>query len=140
MKKILVVDDSPTILSLMRQVLELEHYAVEACLSPVLALSKLTGDYCPDAVITDLNMPDMDGNAFITAARRLPSCRFIPIMVLTTESGQPQRELAKAAGRRDGWSNRSTPKSCSPCCREFWADKPSSCALSRLWASAESGG
>ncbi|MCB6179273.1 response regulator [Rhodobacter sp. Har01] len=102
MKNILLVDDSATVLASMRQVLERGGYAVEACTAPELALTRLNGGYRPDMVITDLNMPGMDGIAFITAARRLPPCRFIPILVLTTESGQVQRDRAKAAGAT-GW-------------------------------------
>jgi two-component system chemotaxis response regulator CheY len=102
MKKILLVDDSATVLASMSQVLERGKYEVEACVSPELALTKLGAGFRPDLVITDLNMPGMDGVAFITAARKQPSCRFIPILVLTTESGQAQRDRAKAAGAT-GW-------------------------------------
>lgn len=102
MKKILLVDDSPTVLASMRQVLERANYAVEASVSPEVALAKIGSGYNPDLVITDLNMPGMNGIEFIAAARRLPPCRFIPILVLTTESGQAHRDKAKIAGAT-GW-------------------------------------
>ena len=102
MKKILLVDDSPTVLASMRQVLERAKYVVEAQINPDGALAKLNSGYRPDLVITDLIMPGMDGIQFITAARRLPPCRFIPMLVLTTESGQAQRDRAKTAGAT-GW-------------------------------------
>ena len=55
-----------------------------------------------DLVITDLRMPEMDGIMLIREARKIPSCRFIPILVLTTESQAAKRIEAKAAGAT-GW-------------------------------------
>ena len=102
MKKILMVDDSPTVLTSMRQIIGRGGYDVGECQSGEAALQKVAGGFRPDLVITDLNMPGMDGIALIQALRKVPACRFLPILVLTTESGQTQRDRARAAGAT-GW-------------------------------------
>ena len=55
-----------------------------------------------DMLITDLNMPNLDGIGLIKEARALPSCKFIPIVMLTTESQESKRQEGKAAGAT-GW-------------------------------------
>ncbi len=55
-----------------------------------------------DLIITDLNMPVMDGLSFIRSARQLPATKFTPILMLTTESQTEKRQAAKAAGAT-GW-------------------------------------
>jgi two-component system chemotaxis response regulator CheY len=70
-------------------------------------LNHLNGGLKPAAIITDLNMPEMDGISFIKAVRRLPACRFTPIIVLTTESGLAKSGEARAAGAT-GWLTKPT--------------------------------
>ena len=55
-----------------------------------------------DLIITDLNMPVMDGIEFIRNARKLPVARFTPILMLTTESQAEKKQQGKAAGAT-GW-------------------------------------
>ncbi len=55
-----------------------------------------------DLIITDLNMPVMDGLSFIKQARTKSSCRFTPILMLTTESSDARKAEGKAAGAT-GW-------------------------------------
>ena len=55
-----------------------------------------------DLLITDLNMPGMNGIEFIKEVRKLPNYRFMPILFLTTESQQSKKAEAKAAGA-SGW-------------------------------------
>lgn len=55
-----------------------------------------------DIIITDLNMPVMDGLTFIKSVRTRPLCRFIPILMLTTESQDSRKAEGKAAGAT-GW-------------------------------------
>ncbi|GAA0308185.1 response regulator [Rhodovulum strictum] len=102
MKQILLVDDSPTVLASMRQIISRGGYAVEDCRSGEDAIRKLGTGYKPDLIITDLNMDGMDGVEFITHARKSGGCRFTPILVLTTESSQQHRDRAKSAGAT-GW-------------------------------------
>jgi two-component system chemotaxis response regulator CheY len=68
------------------------------------ALTKLAGATGGrvDLIITDLNMPVMDGITFIKRARAFPPCRFTPILMLTTESGESRKAEGKAAGAT-GW-------------------------------------
>jgi two-component system chemotaxis response regulator CheY len=55
-----------------------------------------------DLVISDVNMPIMDGITLCTELRKLPSCKFVPILMLTTESSGDMKQRGKAAGAT-GW-------------------------------------
>lgn len=101
-KKIMIVDDSATMLMSLRSSLEMSGFAVETATDGVNALNKLTGGYKPDLIITDINMPKMGGLELIGKARALPGMRFTPILALTTESQQAKRDEAKRNGAT-GW-------------------------------------
>jgi two-component system chemotaxis response regulator CheY len=58
--------------------------------------------FAADLMITDLNMPGMDGITLIKKVKAMPAMRFKPVLMLTTESQQAKREEAKAAGAT-GW-------------------------------------
>lgn len=102
MKKILLVDDSSTILLSMSAILSKAGYEPDKASSAGEGLTKLKGGLKPDLLITDLNMPGMNGIEFIKEVRKLPDHRFMPILFLTTESQQSKRDEAKAAGA-SGW-------------------------------------
>ncbi|MBL8484531.1 MAG: response regulator [Rhodocyclaceae bacterium] len=103
MKTILLVDDSTTILISISAVLRKAEYAVEKAASAEEALTRMKGgNLKPDLLITDLNMPGMNGIDFIKQVRQLAGLRFMPILFLTTESQQTKRAEAKAAGA-SGW-------------------------------------
>ena len=72
MSTALVVDDSRTILMSLSHVLKGAGYTVETAGDGVEAMAKLSGGLKPTVIITDLNMPRMDGLAFIRAARKAP--------------------------------------------------------------------
>lgn len=55
-----------------------------------------------DLIITDLNMPNMDGIQMITAIRKLPATAFVPILMLTTESQAEKKDAGRKAGAT-GW-------------------------------------
>lgn len=101
MKTILLVDDSVTLLMSMKAIIEKAGYAVETATGGSLALTKLK-TLKPNLMITDLNMPVMDGITLIKEVKKLPSCRFMPVLVMTTESQQSKRDEARAAGAT-GW-------------------------------------
>jgi two-component system, chemotaxis family, chemotaxis protein CheY len=101
-QKIMIVDDSPTMLMSLRSNLEISGFRVEAANDGVQALNKLQSGYKPDLIITDINMPNMGGLELIGKARALPGMRFVPILALTTESQQSKREEAKRNGAT-GW-------------------------------------
>ncbi|MGB8834775.1 MAG: response regulator [Candidatus Sulfotelmatobacter sp.] len=64
-------------------------------------MAKVTGNKF-DLIVTDLNMPQMDGIQMITAVRKLPGYSFIPILMLTTESQAEKKDAGKKAGAT-GW-------------------------------------
>ncbi|MDQ7048166.1 MAG: response regulator [Enterobacterales bacterium] len=101
MKTILLVDDSTTMLMSMEAILKRAGFSVETASSGDAALSKLKM-LKPDLMITDLNMPGMDGISLIKAVKQLPAMKFKPVLMMTTESQQAKRDEAKAAGAV-GW-------------------------------------
>jgi two-component system chemotaxis response regulator CheY len=100
MKTILIVDDSATMVMSLKSSLELAGFQVQTASDGQLALDKLKAGLKPDLVITDINMPRMDGLELIGHARKL--LRFTPILALTTESQQVKRDEAKKNGAT-GW-------------------------------------
>ena len=102
MKTVFCVDDSSTVLLSLSGILGKAGYAVEKAGNGEEALTKLKGAVKPDLIITDLNMPGMNGIELIKQVRTLPNFRFVPILFLTTESQQEKRAEAKAAGA-SGW-------------------------------------
>jgi len=99
-KKILIVDDSPVIIMSLKQTLEVASYEVLTASDGAEALDTIKGGVKPDLIITDINMPNMNGMDLIKNVRSL--LRFIPILVLTTESESSKREEAKKIGAT-GW-------------------------------------
>ena len=102
MTTICLVDDSATIRMSVAENLQRAGYSVEAFPDAQKALDYLQNGNKPDLIITDLNMPGMDGISFIKEARNIRGMRFKPILFLTTESEQAKRDEAKKAGAT-GW-------------------------------------
>ncbi len=102
MPTILLLDDSPTMVMSLSQILKSAGYEVEAGANGREGIVKLTEGLKPAAILTDLNMPELDGIGFIKEARKIPTARYTPIIVLTTESGGRKRDEARAAGA-SGW-------------------------------------
>ncbi|GAB1424731.1 response regulator [Thauera terpenica] len=102
MKTIMLVDDSATILLSISSILSKAGYAVEKANCAAEGLKKFATGLKLDLLITDLNMPGMNGIEFIKEVRKLPNYKFMPILFLTTESEQSRRTEAKAAGA-SGW-------------------------------------
>ena len=102
MKTIMLVDDSATILLSISNILTKAGYAVEKAANANEGLTKFKGGTKVDLLITDLNMPGMNGIEFIKEVRKLPNYKFMPILFLTTESQQSKKMEAKAAGA-SGW-------------------------------------
>ena len=103
MKKtiILTVDDSRTIRNMLLMTLNGAGYETLQAEDGVHGLEVL-GDAEPDVIITDINMPRMDGFGFIENVRRSERHRAIPILVLTTESDAEKKNRAREAGAT-GW-------------------------------------
>ena len=96
------MDDSATILLSISSILTKAGYAVEKAPNANDGLNKFKAGTKVDLLITDLNMPGMNGIDFIKEVRKLPQYKFMPILFLTTESQQAKRAEAKAAGA-SGW-------------------------------------
>jgi len=101
-KTIFLVDDSATILLSVSSILGKAGFAVEKAANAEEALKKFSAGVKVDLLITDLNMPGMNGIELIKKVRALPAYRFLPILFLTTESQQSRKVEAKAAGA-SGW-------------------------------------
>ena len=101
MRRILAVDDSSSIREMVGFTLRKAGYEVVEAVDGKDGLSKVNhGKF--DLIITDLNMPNVDGIQLITAVRKLPGCSFIPILMLTTESQAEKKDAGRKAGAT-GW-------------------------------------
>jgi len=101
-KRILIVDDSPTILMSMQGILERAGHTVSKAASGEEAVAVLKGGLKPDLVITDYHMGAMNGIDLVREVRKMPGLQFTPVLMVTTESQQEKRVDAKAAGAT-GW-------------------------------------
>jgi len=100
-KKILTVDDSPSVRQMVKLTLSGAGYDIVEAGNGAEGLSKAQATIV-DMVVTDLNMPVMNGLDLIRALRKLPAYRGVPILFLTTESDAEKKKEAKAAGAT-GW-------------------------------------
>jgi two-component system, chemotaxis family, chemotaxis protein CheY len=99
-KTILTVDDSSSVRQMVKFTLSDAGYTVIEAVDGNDALSKLTN--AVNLVITDLNMPNLDGIQLIRKVRANPLYKGIPILMLTTESHDSRKQEGKAAGAT-GW-------------------------------------
>jgi two-component system chemotaxis response regulator CheY len=97
-KTVLIVDDSSTVLMSVESMLKRLGLNVEKAQDGVDAETKLNAGFKPDLIITDINMPKMDGIQLIGKIRGMPALRFTPVLVLTTEQEQGKRNEARAKG------------------------------------------
>jgi two-component system chemotaxis response regulator CheY len=100
-KRILAVDDSPSVRQMVKLTLSGAGYDIIEASDGAEGLSKAQASTL-DMVVTDLNMPVMNGLGLIRALRKLPAYRGVPILFLTTESDPEMKQQAKAAGAT-GW-------------------------------------
>lgn len=100
MKTLLLVEDSKTLLMVLKQNLEGNGFKVETAENGRIAFGMIMKGLRPDLVITDINMPEMDGLELIKNIR--PILRFTPILTLTTETQQAKRDEARKYGAT-GW-------------------------------------
>lgn len=100
-KTVLTIDDSRTMREMLNMALVQAGYRVLQAVDGVEGLEVLRAEGA-DVVITDINMPRMDGFGVIEGVRADPTHRATPILVLTTESDATKKERARAAGAT-GW-------------------------------------
>jgi len=100
-QSVLGVDDSASIRRLVDYVLRQAGFTVVLAEDGQEALD-YAQENTVDVVLTDINMPNLDGIGLIKALRALPHYKFVPLLVLTTESGTETKMAGKAAGAT-GW-------------------------------------
>lgn len=100
-KTALIVDDSTSIRQMVSFTMQEAGFTVLEGANGQEAIDKVAGQKV-DIVITDLNMPVMDGMTLIRTLRAMPAFKFTPILMLTTESQDAKKQEGKAAGAT-GW-------------------------------------
>jgi two-component system chemotaxis response regulator CheY len=98
-KKILVVDDSASIRQVVSIALKGAGYEVVDACDGKDALSKMTGDKL-NLIISDVNMPNMDGITFVKEVKKHPRYKFTPVIMLTTEASADKMAEGRAAGAK----------------------------------------
>ena len=98
-KTIMIVDDSASLRQVVGISLRSAGYDVLEGCDGVDALKKLTGQKV-HLIISDVNMPNMDGISFVKAVKQMPNYKFTPIIMLTTESQEATKLQGQAAGAK----------------------------------------
>ncbi|WP_455385745.1 response regulator [Acidihalobacter prosperus] len=98
-KTVLIVDDSASLRQVVRMALSGAGYEVMEAGDGQEALAKLNGTRV-HLVISDVNMPRMDGITFVKTLKQRPEYRFLPVIMLTTEAGQTRKDEGRAAGAK----------------------------------------
>ncbi|HHQ4759270.1 response regulator [Aeromonas hydrophila] len=98
-KTVLIVDDSATIRQVVGMTLKGAGYEVMEACDGRDALKKLDGKKI-NLIISDVNMPNMDGISFVKEAKKLASYKFTPVIMLTTESQDSKKQEGQAAGAK----------------------------------------
>ena len=98
-KTIMIVDDSASMRRVVGIALKGAGYDVLEGVDGKDALSKLTGQKV-HMIISDVNMPVMDGIAFLKAVKQMPAYKFTPVIMLTTESAEEKKREGQSAGAR----------------------------------------
>lgn len=102
MPLVIFVDDSETALASTRMVTDTMPIDVKQYLSAVDALNEIKMGMTPDLIITDMNMPVMNGFEFLQELRKVPSTMRTPVLMLTTETRDELKQQGKALGLT-GW-------------------------------------
>ena len=98
-KTIMIVDDSASLRQVVSIALKGAGYDVIDACDGKDALAKLDGRKI-HLIISDVNMPNMDGITFVKAAKQLPAYKFTPVIMLTTEAGDGKKAEGQAAGAK----------------------------------------
>ena len=98
-KTILIVDDSASVRQVVSITLKGAGYEVIEGIDGKDALSKLKGQKV-HLIISDVNMPNMDGITFVKEVKKLDAYKFTPIIMLTTESQESKKQEGQAAGAK----------------------------------------
>ena len=99
-KTILIVDDSSSLRTVVRLALQRAGYDVLEAGDGVEGLRQLDAAGKVNLIVSDVNMPNMDGISFVKAVKQRPEYRFTPVVMLTTESQDTKKAEGKAAGAK----------------------------------------
>jgi two-component system chemotaxis response regulator CheY len=99
-KTILIVDDSASLRAVVRMTLERAGYRVLEAADGLEALAELGRNPKVHLIISDVNMPNMDGIALVHKIKEHPHHKFLPVIMLTTENQVAKKELGRAAGAK----------------------------------------
>ena len=102
MPLVIFVDDSETALASTRMVTNSMPIEVKQYTQAQVALAEIQGGMTPDLIITDLNMPVMNGFEFLKGLREVPATKRTPTLMLTTETKAELKQQGKALGLT-GW-------------------------------------
>lgn len=97
-KTILVVDDSSTVRNLVAATLKDHGFDVIEASDGVEALAKLNGEEKIHLVVCDVNMPKMDGLAFVDKMKKKPEYKFVPVIMLTNQGSDAMKDQGRVAG------------------------------------------
>jgi two-component system chemotaxis response regulator CheY len=98
-KTIMIVDDSASLRQVVGIALKSAGYDILEGCDGKDALAKLTGQKI-HLIISDVNMPNMDGISFVKAVKQLPNYKFTPVIMLTTETNEGKKQEGQAAGAK----------------------------------------
>ena len=98
-KTIMIVDDSASLRQVVGIALKSAGYDVLEGCDGKDALVRLTGQKV-HLIISDVNMPNMDGISFVRALKQMPNYKFTPVIMLTTESQEAKKQEGQAAGAK----------------------------------------
>jgi two-component system, chemotaxis family, chemotaxis protein CheY len=98
-KTILIVDDSTSLRQVVSIALQSAGYDVIEAVDGQDGLAKLDGRKI-HLIISDVNMPNMDGLTFLREAKKLPAYKFTPVIMLTTESGEGKKQEGQQSGAK----------------------------------------
>jgi two-component system chemotaxis response regulator CheY len=97
-KRILIVDDSASMRQVAGMALTRAGYEVVEAVDGEDGISKLTGKL--HLILSDVNMPKLDGIGFLKAVKANPAYKFTPVVMLTTEGGDEKKNEGRAAGAK----------------------------------------
>ena len=99
-KTILIVDDSASLRTVVKMALQRAGYEVVEAADGVQGLAALEAAGKVHLVVSDVNMPNMDGITFVTQVKQHPRHKFVPVVMLTTEGQDAKKEQGRAAGAK----------------------------------------
>jgi two-component system chemotaxis response regulator CheY len=99
-KTILIVDDSASLRTVVKMALQRAGYEVVEAGDGVQGLAALEAAGKVHLIVSDVNMPNMDGITFVTQVKQHPRHKFVPVVMLTTEGQDAKKEQGRAAGAK----------------------------------------